>query len=96
MKPDNCIYIFIGSGSQFPSAAFYSLNEIEAWVSKHKLTGMVSAMPVDQGLFEWASENGAFSMKEEKLKEKELDPYFIASCTTASLEHYHYENGIKE
>ena len=96
MIPNNNIWVFIGENGRFPSAAFTQISDAEAWVSKNKLTGMLSAMPLNQGLFEWAVENDAFSMKPEKLKEKSNDPNFIATCTTASLDHYHYENGIKE
>jgi hypothetical protein len=96
MKPDNNIWLFVGEGACFPSGAFTNLEEAEAWVAKHKLSGMLSAMPIDQGLFEWAIENNAFNMKPEKLKEKVNDSQFIATCNTASLEHYHYKNGIKE
>jgi hypothetical protein len=96
MKPDKNIWLFVGVGARFPSGAFTNLEKAEAWVAKHKLSGMLSAMPIDQGLFEWAIENNAFNMKPEKLKEKENDSQFIGTCNTASLEHYHYENGIKE
>jgi hypothetical protein len=96
MIPNNNIWIFIGENGRFPSASFSQLSDAEAWVSKNKLSGMLSAMPLNQGLFEWAVENDALNMKPETLKEKSNDPKFIATCTTASLEHYHFENGIRE
>ena len=96
MRPENNIWIFVGEGGHFPSGAFTDFTVAENWVAKHHLSGMLSAMPIDQGLFEWAVENNAFNMKTEKLKEKENNPKFIATCTTASLEHYHYENGFQE
>lgn len=96
MKPENNIWIFIGEGGRFPSSAFIELQAAEEWISTHNLSGMLSAMPVNQGLFEWAVENNALNMKPETLEVKRNDPNFIATCTTASLEHYHYENGIRE
>lgn len=96
MIPTNNIWVFIGENGRFPSASFTVLSDAEAWVKKYKLTGMLSAMPLNQGLFDWAVENDALNMKQEKLEEKTKDPQFIATCTTASLEHYHYEDGIRE
>jgi hypothetical protein len=96
MKPENSIWIFIGEGGRFPGAAFNELADAEAWVLSHKLTGMISAMPIDQGLFDWALENDALNMKPEKLSEKLQDPEFIGTCTTGSLEHYHYEDGLRD
>ena len=96
MKPENNIWIFVGEGGRFPGGAFTDLAKAEAWVSEHKLTGMISVMPIDQGLFDWALENDALNMKAEKLKEKSQDSGFIATCTTGSLEHYYYENGVRD
>jgi len=38
---------------------------------------MLSAMPVDKSLIDWAVENDALNMKPEKLKVKIRDPKFI-------------------
>lgn len=96
MKPGNSIWIFMGEGARFPSSAFVELKDADAWISEHQLTGMLSAFPINQGLFEWAIENDALNMKPETLETKKNDPDFIATCTTASLEHYHYEGGVRE
>ncbi|WP_222937635.1 DUF7710 domain-containing protein [Spartinivicinus ruber] len=96
MKPENNIWIFIGEGGRFPSSAFTEIKKAEEWMSKHQLTGMLSAMPINQGLFEWAVENDLLNIKPEKLVIKQNDPDFIGTFTTATLDHYHYKNGIKE
>ena len=96
MIPKNNIWIFIGNGAVFPSSAFTEKKVAEKWIETNKLSGMLSAMPVNQGLFDWGCENNAFSMKPEKLEEKKNDPRFIADCTTASLEHDHYIDGFKD
>ena len=96
MRPEHNIWLFVGEGAHFPSGAFEKLETAEAWVVKHSLSGMLSAMPINKGLFEWAIENNALNMKPEKLEMKANDPKFIATCNTASLDHYHYENGIKK
>lgn len=47
----------------------------------------------NQGVFDWAKENDLINMKPEKFEQKKNDPIFIGGFTTASMEHYHYENG---
>ena len=96
MKPKNTIWVFMGEGSRFPSGAFESRDDAESWIAKHHLSGLLSAMPVNQGVFDWAVVNNALSMKPETLEKKQRDSYFIGTCTTAALEHYHYEHGIRQ
>ncbi len=95
MKPESNIWVFLGDGGNFPSAAFNDFKSIEKWVSDNKLTGMISALPMNQGFFDWAVENDAISMKEEKIALKKKDSRFIATFTTASIDHWHYENGVQ-
>lgn len=95
MRPKKNIWIFVGEGGRFPSSAFQDLDEAEEWISKHALTGLLSAMPIDQGLFEWALEHDALNLKPEALAIKQYDQSFIGTFTSASLEHYHYENGVR-
>jgi len=96
MIPKNNIWIFIGNGAVFPSGAFTDRKVAEQWIRNNRLSGMLSAMPVNQSLFEWGCENNAFSMKPDKFELKKDDPKFIADCTIASLEHDHYIDGNKE
>ena len=86
----------MGEGGCFPAAAFTKFEDADAWVAKHRLTGMLSVMPLNQGLFDWAVENDVLNLKPEKLEIKSKDPSFIVNCATASLDHYHYKKGIKE
>ena len=95
MKPENNIWLFMGVGGRFPASAFTEKSAAEAWIAKHKLTGMLSAMPVNKGVFEWAVENDALNLKPEKLEDKCRDSRFIGTCTSASLEHYHYAKGVR-
>lgn len=76
-----------------PSGVFTALELAEEWICKHGLSGTLSAMPVDEGVFEWAVRCDALNLKAEKLPAKSKDPFFIGNCLTASLEHFHYENG---
>jgi len=93
MIPKNCIWLFI---SDVPSAAFTSKNEAEQWIQDNKLSGVLTAFPLDKSCFDWAVENDALSVRAEKIEEKKANPQFIASCLPASLAHFHYHNGIKD
>nr|WP_206170601.1 hypothetical protein [Spirosoma pollinicola] len=50
---------------------------------------MLTLYPLDTGVYDWSLEKGYFEA------EKEADPKatFIQRFTTASQEHYHYEDG---
>ena len=92
-KPANYIWIFVGTNTSFPSGIFTSKELAIEWVKKHNLTGTLSLMPLDEGVFDWSVRNDMLTIKKEKIPEKSKDPHFIASCFPASLEHYHFENG---
>jgi hypothetical protein len=72
------------------SGVFETKEIAESWIKKHGLSGVLTKYPLDVGVFDWAIENGLFKPKNEK----HLSPDFIGSFTSASQEHYHYENGL--
>ncbi|MCK7555648.1 hypothetical protein MKQ70_11735 [Chitinophaga sedimenti] len=86
------IWIFNGENSRFGSGAFSTLTKAEEWISKNKLTGVLTRYPVDMGVYEWAIAHDLFSVK----KEEHLQSSFIGKFTSASQEHFHYENGARE
>ena len=53
---------------------------------------MLTLYPLDTGVYEWAIENDIFTPKEEH----QFNPSFIQRFTSASMEHYHFENGEEE
>ena len=65
-------------------------------ILENKLSGMLTKYPLNKGVWDWACENNMHNLKAEKVTEKSLNPNFIAGFTTASQEHYHYEDGIKK
>jgi hypothetical protein len=71
---------------------FLSLHKAESWVAHHKLTGVLTRYPLDMGSFDWAEANGFVN---ERLLSK-ADPDFIGSFSSASFEHFHYEDGVRE
>lgn len=90
------VWIFNGANSQFSGGVFERLIDAEYWINNNKLTGVLTKYPLNKGVFDWAEEHDLISMKPERLEEKRKDPLFIGGLTTASMEHFHYENGKKE
>jgi hypothetical protein len=93
MAAPRLIWIFHASGARFAGGAFEDVAMAEFWIGKHSLTGVLTAYPIDEGCFDWALRTGSTGMKEEKLKEKSVDPAFIGGFTSASQAHIHFEHG---
>ncbi len=88
----NKVWIFHGVNSRFGNAVFTDINIAKAWIKKYKLSGIVTLYPLDISIYDWAIESGFFKPKEPK----HLLPDFIEKFTSASQEHYHFENGEME
>jgi len=89
IAPMDSVWVFNGKAGQFPSAIFSTLENAEFWISKHRLTGMLTKYPIDVSAYEWAVSCGAF----KPTQPYQAEPTFIQRFTSASQEHYHYENG---
>jgi hypothetical protein len=88
-KEDKAIWIFHGSGGRFASGAFSDFNKAEAWIYKYKLSGLLTAYPIDVGVYDWAIEYNLFEVK----KSHENSSEFIQKFTSASMDHFHFEDG---
>lgn len=86
---ENVIWVFHAEMARFSGGVFSDLESAEAWIQKHSLTGLLTAYPLNHGAFDWAVENELFSPNKDSHKSAE----FIGGFTSASQEHYHYENG---
>ena len=84
------VWIFKGNGANpFPSAVFSNLEKAEAWIKKHKLTGTLTKYPIDISVFDWAIKKEYFSPNEHHFQ-----PKVIGNFSSASQEHFHYEDGV--
>jgi hypothetical protein len=83
------IWVFHGAESRYTSAVFTERAIAEAWIFENALSGMLTKYPLNVGIYDWAIQNGYFTPK----KEAHTSPDFIGKFTTASQEHFHYENG---
>lgn len=89
MRESSTIWVFCGEGGRFPSGLFTKLDIAKSWIRKNKLTGVLTKYPLDQGVLDWAVSNGYFKPK----KTHEFGSAFIQQFSSASQEHYHFENG---
>lgn len=95
MREESFIWIFHGRGARFSGGAFRSLEAADVWIQKHGLTGLLTAYPVDEGVFDWAIREGLTSASDDSSRQIQSDPDRIGAFTTASMEHFHYENGVR-
>lgn len=92
MSNHRFVWVFNGETGNFPSALFSERKLAEEWITQHKLTGTLTAYPVDISAYQWCLENDYFTPKKESHSSAE----FIANFSSASQEHYHYEQGRED
>jgi len=88
---ESAIWFFHSAGAQFSGGVFSAIELAESWILENKLSGVLTAYPLDCGVYNWAIENQFFSPKHERHSSSS----FIGGFTSARQEHFHYENGIK-
>ncbi|HSI62199.1 MAG TPA: hypothetical protein VLE43_03750 [Candidatus Saccharimonadia bacterium] len=89
------LWVFHASGAKFAGGVFPDIASAEAWITRHHLTGTLTAYPVGEGCFDWAVRSGMTGLSEEKLRSKSGDAAFVGGFTSASQEHVHYEDGCR-
>lgn len=83
------VWVFNGDNSVFPGGVFSTKEVAEAWIKKYELSGVLTKYPIDEGVYDWALANDKFEIK----KPEQTQATFIQAFSSASQEHYHYENG---
>lgn len=89
------IWVFHAAGARFSGGVFDDLSIAKAWILQNRLTGVLTAYPLNEGCFEWAVRMKCVGMKAEKLDVKKTDPGFVGGFTTAAQEHFHFEDGVE-
>ena len=84
------VWVFNGNRPNFPSGVFPNMDSAKQWIKRHGLSGVLTRYPVGVGVYDLMVEEGLFIPKNEKQKSAD----FIASFSSAHLEHYHFEDGI--
>lgn len=83
------VWVFNGEGARFPSGVFSSKEKAAQWIQDRKMSGVLTAYPIDEGAYEWAIRKGFFSPKSDKHTASD----FVQRFTSAGQEHIHYEHG---
>jgi hypothetical protein len=91
MTPDRCVWIFNADHAMFPGGAFTERSTAEGWIALHGLSGALSAYPLDEGCYDFAVRNNLISAR--ALAEQKGNPKFVGGFSSASLDHFHYEQG---
>ena len=68
---------------------FFNLELAEKWIKEKGVSGLLTAYPVNTGVYDWAIQKDFFRPKYPSQK----SPEFIQGFNSAYLEHYHYKNG---
>ena len=85
---DNRVWVFHAEGARFSGGVFTTRESAERWIRTNELTGVLTAYPLDRGVFDWAREEGYFAPK------KLFTAGMIGGFTSAHQEHYHYTRGV--
>ncbi len=83
------IWVFNGEGCRFPAGALSSRDIAEREIEAHSMSGILTAYPVDIFVYHWAIRESFF----EPSRPDQETPEFMQKFSSASQEHYHYENG---
>lgn len=89
MEEIRTVWVFHGANAHFSSGVFSSLDKAAGWIRKNKLSGILTEYQLDESPYDWAVINNFFEVKRADQAEAE----FIQKFTSASQEHYHFDNG---
>ena len=93
MIPERAVWVFSTAKGCFPGGNFTTVDRADEWIVANRLTGTLTADPLEQGAFDWALSQGVTNLRAELLEQRRHDPAFIGGFSTASQEHFHYEDG---
>lgn len=82
------VYVFVGEKAFIPAAIFSSFDDADQWIRKNKLNGSLNKMPLNISVYDWAIENDFFT----PTKDYQKGSKFIQSFTSASMDHWHYDD----
>jgi hypothetical protein len=89
---DTGVWVFNGEGSHLPSAVFSTVEEAEIWITRYRLSGILTWYPLNISVYDWVLAKGYFQLKSKI----QSSPEFISRFTSAYTGHHHYENGIRQ
>jgi hypothetical protein len=84
------VWVFNGEGARFPAGVFSSRERAEAWIRARKLSGILTAYPLDEGCFDWALREGLVT---GRARERGNDAAFVDAFSCAAQDHAHFCDG---
>lgn len=93
MKEYQFVWVFNNNKSNFSGGIFLSKDLAETWISRYNLTGILTQYPLNIGVLDYLIKEDLVGMRNETIERVKNDPNKIGGFTSASLIHYHYENG---
>lgn len=88
-KMTEWVWIFHGEDSDVCSAVFETKINAENWIQRYALNGILTRMPLNKSVYDWAIDCSFFS----PIREYQKSNSFVQKFTSAYLKHYHYKNG---
>jgi hypothetical protein len=83
------VWVFQGAGATHAAAVFKTKEGAIAWIEAKRLTGTLTAYPLDQSAYDWAVESGHFLPKNDEQRSAR----FIQRFSSAHQPHLHFEDG---
>ncbi|HMS16067.1 MAG TPA: hypothetical protein PKA37_04440 [Planctomycetota bacterium] len=80
MIPEKHVWIFARDPHSAPAGVFTDRQAAEAWIRARRLTGVLTAYPVDEGCYDWAMR---LRLVTGRAEERGADPSFVASFSSA-------------
>jgi hypothetical protein len=85
------VWVFIGTNGTFPAGVFSTRETAEAWITSSRVLGTLTRYPIDLSAYDWCLQYGFFKPK----RAEQRAPEFIQKFSSASQDHFHYENGAE-
>ena len=83
------VWVFHGANASLTAGVFSTRKKAEDWIAHNSLTGRLTRYPLDMSVYDWAVQKGYWKPR----RDDQATPEFKQRFTSASLEHYHYDDG---
>lgn len=84
---DRFIFVFHGVDAKFAAGVFESLHDAKRSIATHKMSGMLTRYSMNETAYDYAIRSEFFLPKPTQSES------FVQKFTSASQEHYHFQNG---
>ena len=91
MEPTS-VWVFQGDGQNVVSGCFTTQKAAEAWIAQKRLSGVLTAYPLNQPIYDWVMEQGYW----QPTQAHHSQARFIQNFASAYLPHFHYLDGVRQ